>query len=656
MLRPARMQKLKFIALSKYRDNVVRALHNSGIIQLEDAGEFLEQPEWKTFLGGIEQTTENREVVPLLIKLDRIIDILNHTQEKKEGLLASISAETKKEKVSDEHPDEFLKKATSIVKELDINVGALNSQLESIETEIIQLKNLNKIREMLEKIGVDYKHVGESTRVRTFAGRILNEKRSSLVQEIRKTSETANILAEKLDSENSIVAITVLKNETEAIELVLRTFGFDEFDIPEVNKDIKNIDVKVKDLEKDIDSKKEQLRKLHEKWHKNLNITREQLVIEKERMDALNKMAGTKKTFIMHGWVPKKKTASILKSIEESSHNCCHIKIEEPEGSDDVPVLLKNRWIAKPFEMLTEMYSVPKYNEIDPTTILTPLLILYAGLMLTDFVYGFLLFLGGLFLLLKLGKHNPNFRQFGIIVTAVGLSTMFFGVLTGSYLGDLPKYIWGLEPAQLAPWVDPLTNPLVILKLSLFVGIAHLNLGLILGAVNNFKKHQKIEMLHSQIIWFFLQISAFILLAPMLGITGLPYWLKFVAYAFAGISLAILIKFNGVIGLFDVTGFFGDVMSFSRLLALCLATGGIAMTMNLLAGMVIGIPILGIILAAIIFLVGHVFSFAMNALGAFVHALRLQYVEFFSKFYTGGGRKYTPFSVKRDYTILEESK
>jgi V/A-type H+-transporting ATPase subunit I len=225
--------------------------------------------------------------------------------------------------------------------------------------------------------------------------------------------------------------------------------------------------------------------------------------------------------------------------------------------------------------------------------------------------------------------------------------------LTGSYFGDLPKYLFGLEPAQLALWIDPLTNPIALLTIALIMGLVHLNAGLVVGVYKNASRGKYFDALAEQGIWFMLQTAAFILLGPMLGLGTPTAMMKYLAFGFIFVSLALILKTEGAIGLFSLTGFFGDVVSYSRILALALATGGIAMTMNLLASMVAGTPYVGFILAAVVFTIGQLFSFAMNSLGAFIHGLRLHYVEFFSKFYEGGGVKFKPLELRRKYTTLE---
>lgn len=650
MLKPVRMQKIKVVALSKYRPDVLRELQAHGATQLRDVREKLDSPDWRAFLGGTEAPAETREIVPLMIKIDHILNIFDTISTGKKGMFAPAVEKTEVEL----KPQKLLEASKKTIQELDKKVTAKNEWLESLSAEKSAIEKFQFLDKALGKIDLDPLEIEESKRMKTFIGFMDSERYAGFEKELGETiGDTLVLDAEDFEEGRKIILLMVFKTDVDKIRLTLRHHAFEEVDIPEVAVPRGEMDKRLVEIGKESAEATEALRKLSDEWDYKLNVLREQLEIEKARSDAVNMTCDTKKAFMLEGWVPKKQGGAVADVISKAAHGCSYVEFVEPEDGDEVPVKLKNPWLGKHFEMLTEMYALPSYDEIDPTMFMTPLLIIFAGLMLTDFVYGFMLFIIGLLLWLKVGKGDETLRGFGIIVTAVGISTMFFGVLTGGYFGDLPMYLFGISPDKLALWVDPLSDPITILQFSLIFGIAHLNLGLLIGAYNNFSKKNYWGVLSEQVIWFLLQIAGFTLLGGMLGFGAPSQMMQYVAYGLVLISLAILIKANGLIGIFDITGFFGDIVSYSRLLALCLATGGIAMTMNLLANMVWGIPFVGIIFAGVIFLVGQLFSFAMNGLGAFIHGLRLHYVEFFSKFYEGGGKGFEPFAANRKYTILK---
>jgi len=248
-----------------------------------------------------------------------------------------------------------------------------------------------------------------------------------------------------------------------------------------------------------------------------------------------------------------------------------------------------------------------------------------------------------------LGRVNSAMRKIGLILIACGVWATILGLVTNSLLGDLFPRFLGLELPTVIGVIDSFKYPQNILIMALMVGVVYTIIGLILGAYNNIKRGETREAMGNQIVWLVMIVGVGLLAASFMYNIGSIY----IGGAIVAIALVMLLYFNKLFGLLDISGFLGTILSYARLLALALATGGIAMTVNILTGL-LGemVPYVGFIIAPIIFVLGHIANGAFQTLGAFINALRLHYVEFFSQFYIGGSSKFRAFRAKRKLTKI----
>ena len=408
-------------------------------------------------------------------------------------------------------------------------------------------------------------------------------------------------------------------------------------------------------IESERESVKKELRAVAEQWDDEILALKEQLENEKEKNEILSSFVQTKDAYVLEAWVPVKDTEKVEQLVEKSSDGHCAFETIEVEGTDDedVPVLQQNGWYSKPFEYLVDMYSPVRYNAMDPTIFVAITFPFFFGFCLTDAIYGLVVSLIGVVLLKGLGKVKESMHSFGWILIWSGLWAFILGMITNGFIGDFPERIAGFRlPTVFAP-VEAFKNPQNILIIAIAIGLLYVNIGFVLGAINNFRYGRVKEAIGSQLCWFVFEAGiALIALGYMMPAIGM------IGMALGGVlvlvTIGLLIWANGAYGVMDIFGFMGDVLSFARLLALCLATGGIAMTVNILAVMVNGmVPVVGIILAIIVFIGGHIANFAFQVLGAFINALRLNYVEFFAQFFEEGKGKFEAFKAKRTFTKLK---
>ncbi len=421
----------------------------------------------------------------------------------------------------------------------------------------------------------------------------------------------------------------------------------------------------IKSHEDEMEKARENIEKLAEN-RKQLQFVVDYLQMRKEKYDALSGLGFTETTFILTGYIPEKYSEQLKKEIEDKY--TASITFTDPDEDDDVPVLLENSIFSSPVEGITKMYAMPAKGDVDPTPVMSFFYYLFFGMMLSDAGYGLLMIIGTT-LALKKFKLETSMKKTLTMFRNCGISTVFWGALFGSWFGDIVQVVarqfFGKEIGSIAIWFEPLTDPVKLLLVSFGLGILHLFLGVAVAFKMTWDTGKKLDAIFDALPIYLIVLGVapigagmFISVPSVLKTTGI-YML------IAGVAILVLTAgrtsksvfgkfFGGLYALYNTaTGYLGDILSYSRLLALGLATGSIASVINLIGTMPEN-KIIKLILLIIVFIVGHTANLAINLLGAYVHTDRLQFVELFSKFYTGGGREFAPLTVNTKYIKFKE--
>lgn len=434
------------------------------------------------------------------------------------------------------------------------------------------------------------------------------------------------------------IVYAVFRDDDPTLTETIKNIGFIEVTLPPETKQVSEI---VTGLEIQVTnnlSKMEQLNTLLTECAKQsaeLQLLADQAASASKRKHA--DLMETDATVYLEGWVRSDRTDRFEKSIRAITEYY-DLELVDPTDDEKPPTVTKNNAFVSAFEMITNMFSVPDPRELDPNPVMAVWYWLIFGMMMGDAGYGVVMILLIGFLLKKM-KPKGNSKKLFLVLFYGGFSTVLWGILFGSYFG----YTW--NPIL----VEPMGDPLKMLIVSIAIGLLHLISGLLVKAWSNLKKKDYIAVLADSLSWIMILTGLTMLFLPATAPIG-----KWVAISGAGIIVLFAGRSQkspvgrigiGLYSLYGATSYLGDILSYSRILALAMSSAALAMVMNILVKM-LSTSFIGVIAGAVVFLVGHVFNLAMGLLSAYVHASRLQYIEFFGKFYTGGGIAFTPLEMQ----------
>lgn len=651
------MRKLTVIGLNSGRAPFIYELMHLGVVEINSQEGIVNDEDW---MPDIFRTSNSADVSRLegdIIRVSTALEAIAKYDPAKKPLLL-----TRKEFGREDFIAYMNKVRTDTERNMDKAIAAYKiindgkAEINHLRTQITGLTPWTKLDIPLEMNETEYVSVIHGvTGAKVQSGQ--------LMAAVQESVPSAIIQEAGADKQQKYFSIIVLKEEKDVLYEALRPFNFSVISMADQKgtptEAIHRYEKRIEEIENTITENEKVLVDLAPA-RKNIEYLYDLLVTQRDRARIVGEMLSTDTVFYFDGWMPARAQEEVEELLKRYEF---YYDIQAPDAEEEVPVLLHNSSVATPFEAVTNMYSLPSRKDVDPTTIMAPFYFIFFGMMLSDAAYGIILSALCFFVLKKYKPEGTIYKMFKMFFYC-GISTVIWGALFGGWFGDfipvVARTLFNKEVTIDPIWFNPMDDPMKLLVFSLILGAIHLFVGMGVQAYMYFRDGQAMDAICDIILWYVLLIGLTLfgvggMIAPAMTMVG-----KVMSIVGAvGILVTGGRKKKGIVGkitgglgaLYGITGYLSDLLSYSRLLALGLATGVVAQVINTL-GSLAGGGVLGAILLTFALVFGTIFNLAINALGAFVHSCRLQYVEFFGKFYTGGGREFRPFERKTKYVKI----
>jgi V/A-type H+-transporting ATPase subunit I len=652
------MVKVRVITLKDYSEPTFKTLHKLGVLHVEESKEL--QPVDK---AAVER--QQKETSELLTFVGNMLSYITDKQQVSTGEDAEVIY-------------------TKPFDELGKEVRSLYTRFAELHEKTVKIdKEVKQLTEQKKYLGAFAQQHDLKLRDLSFSGGYLFSRVFILSTEAYETLHNqlnkyllGGIIG-AVENETVLYAISKVENR-EALESLITNASGKILLIPDADltlgEFLERAEDKLRRFEEKLTELSDKLQSKAGQELRNIALLRLALIAENQRLSVLVRACEAKYVTLIEGWIPQNNVESAVFELKENI-DYVFIDSRKPESSEEPPTKLKNPTVLKPFQLIINLFGIPRYREWDPTPIISYSFAFFFGLMVADVVYAIGIMLVGRFLLSRLLGSDPQSEEmqlFRRLIYTCGGVALTIGLLGGSYLGDVYRF-FGFENVALVAGVQQvLQNPLSFVILALMIGFVHVNIAHVIALIKGVKERNR-GVIFSKIGLFLLQIGIPFILHTMLHI-DLSFFtpvygisMYFIGSGVVLIIVGALMQSGGmgaIFWLFEITGLLGDVMSYCRLAGVGLATGYLASAFNMLARLFSGfIPIPGLagavggaILAVFILFIGHLINMLLSLITGFVHSLRLCFVEFIIKFYEGGGRVYSPFRLRKRPSVLVGAK